>query len=157
MMRHVARRTWILGLFVFAACGGSQALQRQSFSCQKPTTIVVTTEGLRSTDGEVRVALYSSSDGFPSDPAKALQRGTAAFAESTASYTFDPVPCANYAVSVLHDEDGNGEMKTDFLGRPKEGWGVSNDARGTFGPPSFDDAVFAAEAETTRVVVHLEY
>ena len=40
----------------------------------------------------------------------------------------------------LHDEDGNGGMGTDWMGRPREGWGASNDARGRFGPPSFEDA-----------------
>ena len=31
------------------------------------------------------------------------------------------------AVVVYHDEDGNGELKTGFLWRPKEGFAFSND------------------------------
>jgi uncharacterized protein (DUF2141 family) len=31
-------------------------------------------------------------------------------------------------------------MDTNFVGLPKEGYGASNDAKGTFGPPKFKDA-----------------
>ena len=53
------------------------------------------------------------------------------------------LPPGTYALGVLHDEDGNREMKTGFLGRPKEGYGASRDARGKMGPPKFEDARLA--------------
>ena len=40
------------------------------------------------------------------------------------------------AVVVYHDEDGNGEMKTGFLWRPKEGYAFSNNYKPK-GPPKF--------------------
>ena len=44
------------------------------------------------------------------------------------------------AVAAFHDADGNGELGTNILGIPTEGYGFSNGARGFMGPPSFEDA-----------------
>ncbi|NIW23657.1 MAG: DUF2141 domain-containing protein, partial [Gammaproteobacteria bacterium] len=77
---------------------------------------------MQHTNGEVRMALFRTSDGFPGEPERALQQGTATMSGDEATFVFEPVDCGTYAVSVIHDEDGNGEMKRDWLGRPKEGW-----------------------------------
>jgi uncharacterized protein (DUF2141 family) len=45
-------------------------------------------------------------------------------------------------VSAFHDENSNGKMDTNFVGKPREGVGASNNAKGHFGPPKFDDAAF---------------
>ncbi len=47
-----------------------------------------------------------------------------------------------YALALLHDENGNGEMDSNFLGLPQEGYGFSNDAKVFLGPPSFEAASF---------------
>ena len=48
-------------------------------------------------------------------------------------------------------------MQTDFLGRPKEGWGVSRDARGFMGPPSFEDSSFQFPGGEIETTITLEY
>jgi hypothetical protein len=48
--------------------------------------------------------------------------------------------------------DDNERIDLGFLGVPKEGLGVSRDARGTFGPPSFDAAKLALTAGEKRTV-----
>lgn len=52
------------------------------------------------------------------------------------------IPAGAYAISVFHDVDSDGELKTNFIGIPREPLGASNDARGRFGPPSFEDMKF---------------
>jgi len=47
-----------------------------------------------------------------------------------------------YSFKYFHDENNNIELDTNVLGIPKEGYGFSNDAKGKFGPPDFDDTVF---------------
>ena len=39
----------------------------------------------------------------------------------SAQVTFKDLPQGSYAVSVLHDENGNGKMDKNFVGMPKEG------------------------------------
>lgn len=57
----------------------------------------------------------------------------------------------DYALALVHDENGNGRMDT-FLGMPREGFGFSRDAPVRFGPPRFEDARFALEGSQTLVV-----
>ena len=61
-----------------------------------------------------------------------------------------------YAVSVVYDEDGNGKLNTGFLGIPSDPVGFSNNAKGTFGPPSFYKASFAfPELEKISIILGL--
>jgi uncharacterized protein (DUF2141 family) len=52
-----------------------------------------------------------------------------------------------YAVRYFHDENLNGEMDTNFMGIPKEGYGFSNNAKGSFGPPPFEKWLFEVSAD----------
>lgn len=61
--------------------------------------------------------------------------------------TFENIPFGEYAIKVHHDEDGNNEMDTNFLGIPSEDYGFSNNASGTFGPADWEDAKFAFETD----------
>lgn len=65
------------------------------------------------------------------------------------------LPEGAYAVSLYHDENGNGRLDTNEMRIPIEPWGFSNDAIGLFGPASFEDARFTLPAEGARIVVQL--
>ena len=62
--------------------------------------------------------------------------------DQSCTVTFKDVPAGTYAVSYIHDENGNGKMDTNFMGIPKEGYGCSNNAKGFMGPPKWEDAKF---------------
>jgi uncharacterized protein (DUF2141 family) len=53
-----------------------------------------------------------------------------------------------YAFKYIHDENNNEKLDTNWLGIPKEGYGFSNNAKGPFGPPSFEKTIFAIEENT---------
>lgn len=61
----------------------------------------------------------------------------------------------NYAIHVFQDIDNNGKMKTNFIGIPKEPTGVSNDAKGRFGPPKFKDAAVEVGDSPTSLAIRL--
>lgn len=65
------------------------------------------------------------------------------------------LPEGTYAFQVYHDLDDNGEMKTNFIGIPKEPTGVSNNAKGRFGPPKFKNAAVEIGSETAEVTLTL--
>lgn len=52
------------------------------------------------------------------------------------TFTFDDLPPGEYAVTVMHDENNNNKLDSNFIRIPKEGTGFSNDASATFGLPS---------------------
>jgi len=54
--------------------------------------------------------------------------------------TVKDVPPGTWAVLAYQDDNGNNELDRNLIGIPKEAYGFSRDARGKFGPPSFEDA-----------------
>lgn len=63
------------------------------------------------------------------------------------------VPPGTYAVMAYQDENENGELDRYFFGPPKENYGFSRDARGKFGPPSFDDAAIQVKDDASGPTV----
>ncbi len=80
---------------------------------------------LRNDRGVVRALLFQQSAGFPDTPAAATARSEAKAVKGTVRLSFKDVKPGRYAVSILHDEDGDGKAATNFIGIPTEGVGVS--------------------------------
>lgn len=136
-------RVLVLMVGLLVAAGSARAQHTTS------SRVVVEVRGFRSDGGKALVALFATRKGFPDKAAQALRRAEVTIRKGTARAVFERLPPGTYAVSVLHDEDGNRAMKTGLFGIPKEGYGFSRDARGTFGPPGFGDASFALRAAKT--------
>jgi uncharacterized protein (DUF2141 family) len=54
-----------------------------------------------------------------------------------------------YAFKYFHDENNDEKLNTNFVGIPKEGYGFSNNAKGKFGPPSFEKMIFEIKQSDT--------
>jgi len=119
--------------------------------------LTITVTDIRSNKGYLMVSIYNDGEGFPSDADKAML--TRRYDVSGDSYTcsFTNIPYGEYAVAIFHDENGNGEMDTNFIGIPKEGVGVSNDAIRTMGPPRYEDAKFSLNRQKVSVRVPTHY
>jgi len=112
------------------------------------SSIQVTIHSLRNTKGVILLSVYNSSDGFPSNADKAVKLVKTQVTGEKTEIRLENLPAGTYAISVMHDENNNGEMDTGLFGIPKEGYGASNDAKATFGPPSFNDAKFTHQKVT---------
>ena len=120
--------------------------------------LVVEISNIPNDKGQIGCSLYSNKDGFPSDPQKAQKSIFVRPKNGKATCTFKRVTPGKYAVSVMHDEDKDGELKTNLVGRPKEWWGVSNNVPPErFGPPKYEAATFdfAGEPKTIQVKLQL--
>ena len=101
-------------------------------------SLEVTVTGLKNTKGALIACLWSEKSGFPTcQKSPTAIKLKSAITGSTVKVTFPNVAPGSYAVSVQHDEDGDGKLKTNFIGMPKEGVGVSNNPGGI---PSFGKA-----------------
>jgi uncharacterized protein (DUF2141 family) len=69
--------------------------------------------------------------------------------------TFENLPFGTYAVSVHHDINENGRLDKNFFGIPREPFGVSNNPKKFFGPPSFDQAKFLFKESNQKIVIEL--
>jgi uncharacterized protein (DUF2141 family) len=130
---------------------------------QTPTpadsVIHVEISGLRNDNGQMLCALYSSAqaEAFPKKADKAVARLTAKIADRRAVCDFAGVAPGIYAVSVVHDENSNGKLDTNFIGMPREGVGASNDAKGHMGPPKFGAASFPYRGGRLELKIHIHY
>ena len=117
--------------------------------------LTVAVSGVNSGKGRVYVALHRVKAGvkFPD------QKGAVAGAWRMAgkggfSITFTGLEPGRYAVNGFHDANGNGDLDTNLLGIPTEGYGFGNGATGMFGPASFDDSsVDLKSAATIRLPI----
>jgi uncharacterized protein (DUF2141 family) len=122
-------------------------------------TLRVRVTGARNTKGKIGVTLFQNAQGFPDDTSKAIRQQSVEIDPNTmsAQVTFKDVPQGTWAVSVLHDENGNGKMDKNFVGMPKEGYGASNNPKKKKRAPSFDEAKFSLNASEQTVEIYLIY
>ncbi len=120
--------------------------------------LAIEVTGVRSGDGRVLVALHQEHVGisFPDDQG-AVAGAWIRAVPGTLSLVFPGLAEGHYAVSVMHDENGDGALDTNLLGMPTEGYGFSNDATGIMGPPGFPDASVAVGDGSVHAVIALRY
>ena len=112
-------------------------------------TLTVVIRNVKSDTGMVAAALYRSDKEFMK---KAWQSGSTPSRLGEVQLVFENIPAGDYAMSVMHDVNKNGELDKNSIGIPKEGFGFSNDALGKFGPPKFKEAKFTIPSGKTLVI-----
>jgi uncharacterized protein (DUF2141 family) len=120
-------------------------------SASVDASLEVSVSGLRNKKGNVLVCLTANSKAFPDcskDP-NAQKRSVKAIAAG--SISFADVAAGTYALSLIHDENGNGKLDTS-LAIPSEGFGFSRNPKITFGPPKFNSAAFAISGAASQSV-----
>jgi len=120
--------------------------------------IHVTILNIRNSTGTVACALFESPAGFPTAYLRyATNLMVIKIRATQARCDFLDLPPGTYALAVIHDENMNGELDTNWLGIPTEGYGFSNDAKGVVGAPSFSAASFAYDGRTLNLTMSLHY
>ena len=117
--------------------------------------LVVIITGLENNDGQIMIALNNSEEDYNAK-GRAFRSIKTEIEQLTFSWSCTAIPFGEYAVKVYHDEDGDGELDTNFLGIPTEYYGFSNNARGSFGPASWDDAKFLFHTKKDTIAIRVE-
>jgi uncharacterized protein (DUF2141 family) len=139
----------VLGMIlVFPLVAVAQAEDKGSIS--------VEVKNLRNDKGQVILVLHNKPDAFPKKSDQAVKRTLGKIKDKKATVVFDGIPYGDYAVALVHDENGNGKMDYKF-GMPQEGYGFSNDAKGMLGPPDYKDAKFDLKAKKLSIAITLNY
>ena len=125
-------------------------------AAQSANTISVVVDGLRNDKGMVRCGLYNSPVGFR-EPGKEWKGAAVPISGGKATCVFEDVPPGSYAVAVFHAENNETQIETGMFGKPKQGYGFSRDAKGSFGPPGFDAAAYKYPGGNSVWPVHIEY
>jgi uncharacterized protein (DUF2141 family) len=115
----------------------------------------VTVENIRTTSGNIRVGLFDSEPEFLK---KAIIGKVIKATADKVTVVFENIKPGEYGLSVFHDENENGELDSNAIGLPKEGFAFGNNAMGMFGPPSFEKAkVTVSKDKVVRQVLKLKY
>ncbi len=118
--------------------------------------LIVTIDGLRSASGYVYVAVFDGPYEFP-DGNYSFRHVKVKATTLPLIVVFDGLPPGEYAAGCYHDENGNDQLDTNFIGYPQEGYALSNDIRAKFSRPRFTDAAFWLNGSETRIVLHVRY
>jgi uncharacterized protein (DUF2141 family) len=118
------------------------------------TDLEIRLEQLRSLKGAVRLCLTRNQAYFPD--CKADPQGLRRSASAGGGIVLSGMAPGLYALSVVHDENGNGKLdKLGFV--PREGFGFSNNPAIRFGPPSFQSVRFQIAPGHNRQSVRMRY
>lgn len=120
------------------------------------TLLTVQITGFEEVTGFARMEIFNSEDGFPRDTSSSVYSASEPVNSGTVTFTIESLEPGIYAITVYHDEDGDGELDMKFFGPPSEKVGTSNDARGRMGPPSFEDACFTLGNEPLKMTITLQ-
>jgi len=113
---------------------------------------------IKNSTGAVACALFESSDGFPTEfLLSATNIMMIKIKRSQARCDFEDIPPGRYALAVIHDENMNGKLDTNWAGIPTEGYGFSNDAKAILTAPSFRAASFPYDGRSVNLTISLTY
>lgn len=113
---------------------------------------------IRNSTGTVACALFESSEGFPTEFLESATNITMiAIRETKARCNFLDIPPGTYALAVIHDENMDGKLATNWLGVPTEGYGFSSGATASMSAPSFEDASFSYDGQNLDLTITLNY
>jgi uncharacterized protein (DUF2141 family) len=114
--------------------------------------------GIRNSFGAVACALFESAEGFPKEFLRFATNLMMVKVRATkATCNFEDISPGTYAIAAIHDENRDGKLETNWIGLPNEGYGFSNNAKGSLGPPSFEAASFSYNGQGLNITITLQY
>ncbi|WOJ92750.1 DUF2141 domain-containing protein [Congregibacter variabilis] len=108
--------------------------------------LIVDVVGIERLGGTMMVAIFDSAEAWE-DSSKAISVGKDSVSGPTVRLIFPNLPAGRYAVKLYHDEDNDGQLDSNMLGIPSEGYGFSNNPQ-VLGEPEFEEAMFIIEGDT---------
>ena len=131
--------TIIIGLLVAA----------QIAYTQSEVNITINVKGMLNRAGLLHVNVFNSSATYLKEPVRSMEFKLAEHEGD--QFVIEGLPKGEYAISVVHDENSNGELDFGAMG-PDEGYGFSNNPSAAFGPASYDDARLTIEEDTALTI-----
>lgn len=119
--------------------------------------LTVHISGIRNDNGIIRIGLYNSEQAYADKSGAglaALRRAPLPIQNGEAVWQVGNLPYGTYAIKLFHDEDNSGKLKKNWVGRPKEGIGFSNNPQVINKAPTFDEVRFVIDQP--QVNVHID-
>lgn len=150
-------RTWITGSILALAIAGiviSTMYHPVVASNTGNTSLSVTVTGIASGKGTILGSVCDKTTFLKQCSALSM---APANNNGVTQLQFEHIVPGQYAVMVFHDENDNRHFDTSTSGIPLEGYGFSRDAKGRYGPPTFDDAMIEIKPGKSAISIALSY
>lgn len=115
---------------------------------------IIMVEGVKHSEGFIDVKIYENEDSFLKEK-KASEVIRKKATQGKTVIPLSKIHEGQIAIVIYHDEDSNGELKTGFFWRPKEGFAFSNNYSPK-GPPKFSKAAINL-IHDTPITIKLNY
>lgn len=109
----------------------------------------VTISGIRNDKGNIMLQLFDENE-------KVFKQEIIQITGKKCMVDFKDIRPGKYAIRYYHDENMNGKMETNLVGKPTEGYGFSNNVLGKFGPPTFEKWLFDVK-EDKKINLEITY
>lgn len=120
--------------------------------------VEVTITGIRNTEGQMVLGVFSDDESFRKEQSYRELRYTKKDVSDGEMKVQFTIPPGTYGISILDDETGDGIMEYNFLGMPKEGFGFSDYYHTGLKLPKFDAFKFdLAEGQKKSIIVRIRY
>jgi uncharacterized protein (DUF2141 family) len=153
--------TALILAFCLPGCGGGAPFVRtQPPPHQTPAfaavtgRLIVEVEEIPTLQGQLFVELYDRESYF--DYARLLDEVIVPVTGHEMVVPLEHVPPGRYIVVASHDANSNRVLDRGLFGKPTEAYGFSGDARGFFGPPSFEEGAINFVGGDLRVPIRVE-
>jgi uncharacterized protein (DUF2141 family) len=110
-------------------------------------TLTIVVEGVNSDVGNVGVLVFNSDKGWAEDRTAALKDIVVPAHSGTVTVTVPNLPAGTYAVSLIHDVNKNHKLDKNFIGKPKEQWGLSNSPHAVLTAPAYSKCKFSLQGD----------
>jgi len=119
--------------------------------------IELTITGIRSSKGQLRIALFKDQQSFKNETALKYFEFDKSEMKNGRMKVQLKLETGTIGLSLLDDENKDYEMNYNFLGMPKEGFGFSDYYHKGFSKPTFDDFDFELNEHGKEVEIRVRY
>ena len=131
----------VLALAAVLAVSAQQAAPAAGY------TLTIYADGVDDKGGNVGALVFNSPNGWAEDRTVALKDITVPAQQGTVKITVPGLPTGEYAVALVHDVNKNHKLDRNFVGQPKEQWGLSNDPHAVIKTPSYKSCTFQLKGD----------
>ena len=100
---------------------------------------------IRNNTGNIMLQLFDENE-------KVLTQEMSPVKDEKCSFSIKNLKQGKYAVRYYHDENLNGNLEKNLVGKPTEGYGFSNNIVGKYGMPPFEKWLFELSGDKKMVL-----
>ncbi len=105
-------------------------------------TLTIYVDGVNQQGGNIGVLVFQNDKGWPEDRLVAFKDIRQPAHPGTVVVKIPDLPRGDYAVAIGHDVNLNRKVDKNWIGKPTEQWGMSNNPHATIKAPAFNKAKF---------------